>query len=906
MRRTRPRRLTHWLIASLLAVALAYGAPFAFGDQVPSDTEPDALAATGQSSERDSGAPPSENTGEDLSAQQGDASAAGEEPTGSVMGAESGDSVDDPADDPVGDPADSGAAIAASFGELSAYVRDATTGYIQLGADIVMTADIAIPASKTTLVIDGAGRYTLEQASTDTFIVSATSNGTYTLQNMEFIGRDYYGVFMCADSSVGHDIRIHDVSFSGPQLIYNHNGTVSFSGDNAITIRKNGAASNPAQEVAEVRGVSVDGNLTIAKTGTANSFFFFFGSTVNGSKEFPYLRIEDGATATIATADRMNGLGVFYTSAEANPFDISVGIGSQLIVDVTGANPLCTGLAHMVRSLHVEKGGSATLSMGGGVIMSGAIKVDQGATLRMNYLANPATGTTIQDWPLIWFRNATALSPALDIDRPKALVLSKHVADSSFFYLRTADTLRILTTDFNYWDAYADAEASRPPTWMWSSAHYDEFTADFAMGAGWEALEGIESSDATFASAFSLGSAAVIQLGTNPFMLNAETLWGSSTRITGMTEPHATVHAAYTSISGEPIEQEGTADERGFYGIGIPVGTFDETVVPRIVAVSDLIARSTIAETQATSAPQVAPITQVVDIGDPFTHDGSALVDIVELGAPGDARFDIVAIPDTTTVGPKTASVTVTNSAGKGITIAVPVFVKDVFTTVSEDAAYALRGETVKALTHAYPTDDENAFVLSESKAQAWDIAAGTDISTRIAVSENTMENVPGTYSAKLSLPSVDHRVLIIVEEEAHWIKMRIPTSMVFGSIDVAETQGEVVSPAYEMENGSAFPVEVGLAGFAVLEDAGVSLIADGEGLADRPRMKLGLIVDGLTVVEYLHALAADEGGTEHLASLASGASASIRLAGTYYGTYPDSPLRPRYIMTWSFGAAKP
>ena len=185
----------------------------------------------------------------------------------------------------------------------------------------------------------------------------------------------------------------------------------------------------------------------------------------------------------------------------------------------------------------------------------------------------------------------------------------------------------------------------------------------------------------------------------------------------------------------------------------------------------------------------------------------------------------IAEAPGTDVVGPAVAKVILTNATGRSAVVTVPVFVTDESTVVDAERGVALRAEDFSFRMSEFPRDDAARFVLDRSRAQAWDVLTGEDLTAEIVLPDDPLAEAAGTQTVTLSARGVERAIAVTIVDEAQWVDVRIPTKMLFGTLDVYEN-GKIVSPLYEIENGSDLPVSVSLARFDVVEGDRISLMS--------------------------------------------------------------------------------
>ncbi|WP_139653649.1 pectate lyase-like adhesive domain-containing protein [Raoultibacter phocaeensis] len=788
--------------------------------------------------------------------------------------------------------------LVASFEDLAQAIAAPDIDTITLGGDIVMTSGISIPSTKQSLTIDGQGRYSLEQQHSGAWITSSsTAQAVYTLKDMTIIGRSYYGVIASSATSGAPTIVFDSVSYSGPQLIYNRYGNALFTGESTVSIRKNGSTSNNAEEVGEVHGVTIASTVQVESTSVGSSFFWMFGA----ASEKPYLTVENGAQATFRTSVNMSARGFFWVEGTTYNVVLSVGDGASLLVDITGYNPLSTAEDHRVDSIYIGKSASATFNFAGGIALSNSLVVDEGATLRMNYLSKPGTNESAYAYPLFRFLKASGGAPVVQVNRAKAVVFSVQPANRPIFGLANANTLQFATTDFNYWTTYTSAASQEKPARMWSSEADNGFTATLNLNAGQDDMGSIVSNQSGFADEFELKKARVIQVGTEPIALIPDEYWASMSSASGTTAPEANVYIDYTGTDASAQSFSGASDQDGRYSVAIETSAVDASTVLSVTAVRDFVALRRYSAVREPATPAADGVLQVIEQGSVFPTDALSLITNVEIGDEGPLEASIASIPDTGTVGPTHATVLIANASGKSAQITVPVFITDASTTVDTERLVALRAEDFSLYANEFPSENAQEFVLERSRARAWNMLSGEDISSRIAMPDNPLSETQQTQSVMLAVEGVERSIIVTILDDSAWVNVRIPTKMLFGTLDAYEN-GTVISPRYEIENGSDLPLAVSLAEFTVLETDGITLLSGPDAPADESALKLSLDVDGTTAVEYLHPFNGNDSHEIPLTTLGSAQRNYLTLSGTYYGAFqPETVYRPTYSLVWSF-----
>ena len=285
--------------------------------------------------------------------------------------------------------------------------------HIYLAQDITLATGITILATKTQVTIDGLyptdgtgtiHTYTdMNSASTaDAIGVRSTSSIHVTVQNLNVIGRNYYGVIYVPDSSTYQNVVItyKNLTYNGPQITYHPYGLSIYQDVNINIISSSGTAS-PVNEVGEVGSVQIGGKSTISHNAPSDSAFWFRGSS-------PYIEILENADVSLTTTRD-----IVYSSNY-----VAITVHKNAIFSVKTAYGFFRNNSHQASSISVNENGSfsvvQTQTNGTNACLScrGAFTVSKGASvyLEANY-QNSA--------PLVLFNTS---SSSLKIDRPKSII----------------------------------------------------------------------------------------------------------------------------------------------------------------------------------------------------------------------------------------------------------------------------------------------------------------------------------------------------------------------------------------------------------------------------------------------------------------------------------------------------
>lgn len=783
-------------------------------------------------------------------------------------------------------------AVVETLNQFTAAVLDLNVETILLDADIILTGVITIPANKPSLLIDGQGIYTLEQSrstGTTTLASNSTQNPTYRLQNLTFIGRCYYGVINC-NPAYNINLEIHNVTYTGPQVVYNRSGSVRFSGTNTITIQANAPNTNAAEEVAEVNQVYIEGDFNLITYTTGSSAFFWF---INPN---PIFRIEDDASVSIKTSTKRSANGLFFADAA---LDVSIGKRASFDLDITGYHPLLSGNTQSFKSMTIEEDAQVSMSCAGGLLLSGPFIVKENATFIYNHAA-PPSGLPNVTIPMFLLATRYSDGSIISFNNPNLVVLSvEPTARPMFNFYNVVNTIDITTSELNYWSSYQDAHDKQLPERMWWTENDSLFNATTTNGLNWT----IKDDSITLSNSLYLRS---LQFGKDPFPLHPDEAWDYLEHITGYTEPHANVYLSYIDTFGQTRQHEGAADSNGKFTIACEPSSFDTSQHIEIISVIECIATRTSIPVYESGYPTADPVKQVLNKEDPFTTDGLSLLTNIDAKSPGVVNASIISLPDLEQIGLSSAVVRITNAAKKSSDITVPVFVIDNYTSIDSPPTTALRAVDFLIDMNDFPeqTVDIDEYIKEHGSAQAWNIDDGSELPLdTIIVAETDLRKEVGVHYAKLQVSgsSVERTITITVYNASEWINVRIPTKMLFGTLD-PYYHDSIVSPRYEIENKSDRELQVVMGGFVINNEDNVSLLESGTGTGDTPELKLDLEVDQISTIENLYPFLGTPHDRKEIAVLESGQTTSLSFTGSYFGEYPiNYVFHPRYSIVWAF-----
>lgn len=318
-----------------------------------------------------------------------------------------------------------------------------TISLIYLANDITLAQGITILASKSNITIDGLyptdgtgviHTYTdmNSAGSGDTIGVRSASSIHVTVQNLNVVGKNYYGLIYVSEASSHQDVVVtyKNITYNGPQITFHPSGLSIYQNLNINIIDSTACVAN---EVAEAGQLQIGGNTTITHNSTGNSAFWFRG--YSGS---PYLEILEDANVSITTSRD-----IVYTASYINLI-----INKNASFSITTKYGFFRDNGHQASSILVDENSSfsviQTQTNGSYAMLScrGMFTVNKGASLYLQ--ANYQNSA-----PLILF-NTT--SSGFNITNPKSIILYNKT--NSCLSFANTSTFNIECGKLDYWLTY--------------------------------------------------------------------------------------------------------------------------------------------------------------------------------------------------------------------------------------------------------------------------------------------------------------------------------------------------------------------------------------------------------------------------------------------------------------------
>ena len=285
---------------------------------------------------------------------------------------------------------------------------------IYLAKDITLERGITILGTKSNIVIDGLyptdgtgviHTYTdMNSASNaDAIGVRTASSIQITVQNLNVVGKNYYGLIYVSESSSHQNVVVtyKNITYNGPQITYHPSGLSIYKD---LTINIIDSTACVANEVAEAGSLQIGGKTTIIHNSVGNSTFWF-----RGYANSAYLEILEDSNVLITTTRD-----IAYTT-----YYLKISVYKNAVFNIQSKYGFFRDNGHQASEVLVDEnsifsinrvqanGSNATLTC------RGNFTINKGATLYMeaNY-SNTA--------PLILFNTSAS---KFNINDPKSVII---------------------------------------------------------------------------------------------------------------------------------------------------------------------------------------------------------------------------------------------------------------------------------------------------------------------------------------------------------------------------------------------------------------------------------------------------------------------------------------------------
>lgn len=285
---------------------------------------------------------------------------------------------------------------------------------IYLAKDITLAQGISILETKKQITIDGLyptdGTGTIHTytdmnsaSSADTIGVRRASSINITVQNLNVIGKNYYGLIYVAEGTSYQNVVVtyKNITYNGPQITYHPSG-LSIYQDLIINIIDSTACV--ANEVAEAGSLQIGGKTIITHNSAGNSTFWFRGYTTT-----PFLEILENANVSITTSRD-----IAYTSRY-----LKIAVNKNAVFNIKSKYGFFRDNGHQASEILVDENSSFTVIQGqtnssyATLTCRGDFTVNKSAVV---YLEANYQNTA----PLILFNTS---SSKFNINNPKSIIL---------------------------------------------------------------------------------------------------------------------------------------------------------------------------------------------------------------------------------------------------------------------------------------------------------------------------------------------------------------------------------------------------------------------------------------------------------------------------------------------------
>lgn len=309
---------------------------------------------------------------------------------------------------------------------------------IYLANDITLLQGITILASKTEITIDGfypldgTGKihtYTdMNSASSgDTIGVRTSSSIHVTVQNLNVVGKNYYGLIYVSEGTNHQDVVVtyKNITYNGPQITYHPSGLSIYKD---LTINIIDSTACVANEVAETSKLQIGGKTTITHNSTGDSTFWFRGTS-------PYLEILEDANVSITTTRDITYTGSY----------LKITLNANANLNINSKYGFFRDNSHQASSILLDKASSLSIiqmqTNGSNATIScrGEFTINEESSLYMeaNY-KNTA--------PLILFNTSSSV---FNINNPKSIIL--YNSSYSCMSFGNTSTFNIKCGKLDYW-----------------------------------------------------------------------------------------------------------------------------------------------------------------------------------------------------------------------------------------------------------------------------------------------------------------------------------------------------------------------------------------------------------------------------------------------------------------------
>ena len=453
-----------------------------------------------------------------------------------------------------------------NFSELKTAIEDTTTTEINVTGDIeYLSGGASVNTNKSSLVIN-FNNHTITDNNTlnftDTiYVPSTTKTISVTVKNAVFSGRNYYGVIGVSDGNINTTITLDNINYTGPQFVYNKNGTTIIK-DCTVLLTKNSSSAN-AQEFCEGNRIVISGNVKVDSTATGDAIIWYTGTNAS-------LVVEENANFVV------NASSTYFLYTDSSPTMLFKKNSSTVITTKSGLFYASSSSSHIAESFTLEENASFV-----------AYKYNSNTVPMFKCLSNFTLGknsvfrlysVVISSTPLMYFGKTANIS----INYPQNVLLYNRGGDAFSFQTGSTsspNTIQISAEMLRLWNVakYPIESAGGFDNAPTSEYHKQDYLSNIQMtiSASTNKILTIEnnlvSGDTGYPineSIFALLTSKVVCIGTLPLTINAVS--DQSSAITGITSENANIKIEYGQNSFTSA-----ADNTGNFSVSV-----EDKIVP--------------------------------------------------------------------------------------------------------------------------------------------------------------------------------------------------------------------------------------------------------------------------------------------------------------------------------------
>ncbi len=456
-----------------------------------------------------------------------------------------------------------------TFSELKTAIEDTTSTDIIVTQDIVFSGGGArINTTKGDVTIDFGGHNITDNNSstfTDTIYVQSGTTATITItaKNAIWNGRNYYGVIGVYDGNANTTIVLDNINYTGPQFVYNKNGTTKIA-DCIVKLSKNNSSTN-SQEFCEANRLYISGNTQVTSETTSTAVIWFTNANSR-------LEVAENATFIVDAPS------TYFLYTDSQP-DILLNANSYTKINTLNGLFYSTGTTSHIANSFTMQDGASFISTQTASNSTPMFKCISSCTIGNNttfHLYSPASGSA----SLMYFAKASNLV----FNNPKSVILYNNGGNVFSFQTGTSaspNKIDITTQMLRLWNTAKTPLASAGtfddvPTKEFFKYNYESdivvnvTSTNTALISTQNNLVEDDTGYPMTTSTLNILTSKVISMGS--LILTAEKVSDISTTISGMSESTSNMKAVYDSTT-----LTGTAEENGQYNLDIldkiPVGT---------------------------------------------------------------------------------------------------------------------------------------------------------------------------------------------------------------------------------------------------------------------------------------------------------------------------------------------